>query len=164
MSVVKQNVKLKNLIKMTLIKFKNDTPATSRDRFVHFPDLFNDLFENVITPDFRRSTVPPVNIIDSADSFRLEMAAPGLTKEDFKINLENDLLSISSEKKTEETETKENYTRKEYSFTSFKRSFTLPEMVDTEKISAQYENGIMKVVLPKKEEAKPKLPREVKIS
>jgi len=118
----------------------------------------------VTTSDFRKSTIPAVNIIDSDDSFRLEMAAPGLNKEDFKISLDNDVMTISTEKKAESSEKNEKFTRKEYSYSSFLRSFSLPELVDVEKISAQYENGIMKVVLPKKEEAKPKSPREVKIS
>jgi HSP20 family protein len=92
------------------------------------------------------------------------MAAPGLTKEDFKINVENDVLTVSNEKKTETSEKNEKYTRKEFSYSSFLRSFTLPEIVDMEKINAGYENGILTLTLPKKEEAKPKSPREIKIS
>lgn len=149
---------------MTLINFKNEVPARSREAFPKFNDLFSDLFDNMITSDFRRSTVPAVNIVDSPDNFRLELAAPGLKKEDFKISIDNDVLTISTEKKSETSESGEKYTRKEYSYSSFMRSFTLPEIVDIENITAGYENGIMKVVLPKKEEAKPKMPREVKIS
>ncbi len=149
---------------MTLIKFKNETPARSRERVPYWSDVFNDLFENVVTtPDLRRSTVPNVNIIENDDSYRLELAAPGLKKEDFKISLDNEMLTISTEKKTENTEKNEKYTRKEFSYSSFLRSFTLPDVVDAEKINASYDNGIMTLVLPKKEEAKPKAPREIKV-
>jgi HSP20 family protein len=150
---------------MTLLKIKQEQPTGNRERFRTFPDLVNDLlFDNMITNDFRRSTVPGVNIVETADNFSIEMAAPGLKKEDFKIHLNNDVLTISSEKKSEENETTAKFTRKEYSYSSFVRSFNLPEMVDSEKIEAGYIDGIMKVVLPKKEEAKPKTPREVKIA
>lgn len=144
---------------MTLIKFKNEIPARSRERVPYWSDLFNDLFENVVTtPDLRRSTVPNVNIIENDDNFRLELAAPGLKKEDFKISLDNEMLTISTEKKSENTEKNEKYTRKEFSYSSFLRSFTLPEVVDAEKIKANYENGIMTLELPKKEEAKHQAP------
>lgn len=150
---------------MTLIKFKNDVPVRNRERMPMWSDLINDLFENVVTtPDLKRSTVPAVNIVETDDNYRLEVAAPGLKKEDFRISLENDILTISTEKKSESSEKNEKYTRKEYSYSSFLRSFTLPEIVNTESINASYENGIMTLVLPKKEEAKPKAPREIKIS
>lgn len=148
---------------MTLIKFKNENPVMGRSRVPYFNDLFNDLFENVVASDFRKSTLPNVNIRETADRYILEMAAPGLTKEDFKVNIENEILTVSAEKKSESDEKNEKYTRKEFSYTSFSRSFTLPEMVETEKINARYENGIMMIDLPKKEEAKPKGPREIKI-
>ena len=150
---------------MTLIKFKNDVPVRNRERMPMWSDLINDLFENVVsTPDPKRATVPAVNIVETDENYRLEVAAPGLKKEDFKISLENDILTISTEKKSESSEKNEKYTRKEYSYSSFLRSFTLPEIVNTESINASYENGIMTLVLPKKEEAKPKAPREIKIS
>lgn len=148
---------------MTLIKFKNENPVLGRNRVPYFNDLFNDLFENVITTDFRKNTLPNVNIRETADRYILEMAAPGLEKEDFKVNLENEVLTVSAEKKSESDEKNEKYTRKEFSYSSFRRSFTLPEMVEAEKINARYENGIMMIDLPKKEEAKPKGPREIKI-
>lgn len=149
---------------MTLIKFKNENPARNRERMPYFADLINDLFDTTITPDFRRTTVPGVNISENESLYKLEMAAPGLNKEDFKISLENDVLTVSAEKKSETSESTEKMTRKEFSYSSFNRSFTLPEMVDAEKIMASYENGIMKIELPKKEEAKPKSPKEIKIS
>ena len=150
---------------MTLIKFKNDVPVRNRERMPMWSDLINDLFENVVsTPDPKRATVPAVNIVETDENYRLEVAAPGLKKEDFKVSLENDILTISTEKKSEAVEKNEKYTRKEFSYSSFLRSFTLPEIVNTESINATYEHGIMTLVLPKKEEAKPKAPREIKIS
>ena len=108
---------------------------------------------------------PSVNIIETNDDFKIELAAPGLTKKDFKIDLENEVLTISTEKKSEEKEdTKTNYTRREFDFTKFKRSFTLSEVIDNQSISAKYANGVLIVTLSKKEEAKPQPPRSIKIS
>lgn len=150
---------------MTLIKFKNESAVRNRERMPNWSDLFSDLFENAVTtPDIRRSTVPNVNIIETDENYRLDLAAPGLNKADFKINIENDRLTISTEKKNETSEQNEKFTRKEFSYNSFLRSFTLPEVVNLEQINASYESGILKLVLPKKEEAKPKSPREIKIS
>jgi HSP20 family protein len=158
------HVLLQNSIKMTLIKFKTNNPVRRNERMPLFSDLFNDLFETVNMPDVTRGTVPSVNIIENDDNYRLELAAPGLKKDDFKISIDDDRLTVSSEKETESTDKQEKYTRKEFSYSSFMRTFTLPEMVDSEKISAKYEDGVMTVLLPKKEEAKPKTPREVKVS
>lgn len=150
---------------MTLIKYKNESAVRNRERMPNWSDLFSDLFENAVTtPDIRRSTVPNVNIIETDENYRLDLAAPGLNKADFKINIENDRLTISTEKKNETSEQNEKFTRKEFSYHSFLRSFTLPEVVNLEQINASYESGILKLVLPKKEEAKPKSPREIKIS
>jgi HSP20 family protein len=149
---------------MTLIKFKNESPAKNGEKMPHFNEMFNDFFDGLLTGDFRRTSTPAVNIVDNDDNFKLELAAPGLTKEDFKINVDNELLSISAEKKNESSEKNSRYTRKEFSYVSFKRSFNLPEIVDAENISANYENGVMTLTLPKKEEAKPKPAREIKIS
>ena len=132
-------------------------------RMPYFNDLFNDFFENVVNSDIRKGSVPQVNIRETDTGYHLEMAAPGLNKEDFKISIENEVLTVSGEKKSETSEKSGKYSRKEFSYNSFMRSFTMPEVVDTEKIMAKYENGIMMVDLPKKEEAKPKTPREVQI-
>ncbi|MDO8896442.1 MAG: Hsp20/alpha crystallin family protein, partial [Bacteroidales bacterium] len=105
------------------------------------------------------------NIKEDENGFEVEMAAPGFEKKDFKIDLNNNLLTISSEKKIEnETKEGQQFTRREYSYQSFSRSFTLPNLVDSEKITAKYENGILKVAIPKKEEAKPKPIKQIKIS
>lgn len=148
---------------MTLIKFKNGSPVVAGSRMPYFNDIFNDFFGNVVNPDLRSGSVPQVNIRETDEGYHLEMAAPGLAKEDFKISIENEVLTVSGEKKKQTTEKNEKYTRKEFAYNSFMRSFTLPEIVDTEKIRARYENGIMTVDLPKKEEAKPKSPREIQV-
>jgi HSP20 family protein len=108
--------------------------------------------------------VPSVNITENDKEFRIEMAAPGLDKKDFKVEVENGLLCISSEKEEETTEEKKNYTRREYSFNSFSRSFTLPENSLPEKINASYQNGILSIVLPKKEVSVLKTAKEIQVS
>jgi HSP20 family protein len=112
------------------------------------------------------TTLPAVNVIESENDYLIEVAAPGMKKEDFKIDLDNNQLSISSEKKSEKKDEKKGtYTRKEFSYQSFQRSFTIPEHeVDGEKISAKYCDGVLCITLPKKEEAKPRPAREIKIS
>ena len=149
---------------MTLIKLKNDSAPKHADKMPYFNEMFNDFFDGLLTGDFRRTSTPAVNIIEGGDNFKLEVAAPGLAKDDFKINVDNDLLSVSAEKKNETNEKNNRYTRKEFSYVSFKRSFNLPEIVDADNINANYENGVMTLTLPKREEAKPKPVREIKIS
>jgi len=93
------------------------------------------------------------------------MAAPGMEKDDFKIELNNSVLSISSEKESKnETKEGKNITRREFSYQSFSRSFTLPAIVETDRITSKYENGILQVNIPKKEEAKPKPLKQIKVS
>ena len=135
-----------------------------------------DKFINNVLSDFDKSFTgalagsiekkhPSVNIIESDDDFKIELAAPGLTKKDFKIDVENDVLIIFAEKKSEGKEGKKtNYTRREFDFTNFKRSFTLSEVIDSQSISARYANGVLIVTLSKKEEAKPQPARSIKIS
>jgi HSP20 family protein len=106
-----------------------------------------------------------VNIKESTDEFEVELAAPGLDKKDFNIELNNDMLTISSEKKIEnEIKEGQQFARREFSYQSFSRSFTLPNTVDNEKIRAKYENGILRVSIPKKDEAKPKPVKQIDIS
>ncbi|MEJ2594145.1 MAG: Hsp20/alpha crystallin family protein [bacterium] len=95
--------------------------------------------------------------------YLVELAAPGMKKSDFKINLDRNVLTISSETKQEDQEETKNFSRKEYSFSSFERSFTLPEAVNQEKIDAKYQDGVLKINLPKKEEVLSK-PKEISIS
>lgn len=133
--------------------------------------IFPSLMNNLLSPDWfgglenTQASVPAVNIVENENDFRLAFAVPGFTKEDFNIELDNETLTVSSIKK-EEKEKEENvhFTRREFSYQSFKRAFTLPESVDGGKISATYENGILRLVLPKKEEALPKPKRFIEIA
>lgn len=132
---------------------------------VMFPSLMNDIFN----PDWfggmetNNHAVPAVNIKENDTSFTIEFAVPGFKKDDFNIELDNDVLTVSSELKESKETKEENFTRKEFSFTSFKRSFTLPETVDGGKINASYEDGILRLFVPKKEEALPKPKRLIEI-
>ena len=128
-----------------------------------FDDLFNNSFSNFVGSDFA-SNVPSVNISESADDFKIELAAPGLQKEDFDINVEKNNLTISAKKETSNEVNEEMFTRKEFSYSSFSRSFQLPEGVESNAIEANYENGILGIVLPKKEEAKELAPRAIEVS
>ncbi|UBM62137.1 Hsp20/alpha crystallin family protein [Candidatus Sulfidibacterium hydrothermale] len=140
---------------MSLVKF-NQYPT--------FTDLLENIERNFLgRVDEYTGDVPAVNIKEEKDKFVLEMAAPGMKKDDFQINLDNYQLTISSEKKEEKNEKDDNYTRREFFYSTFSRSFTLPKSVDVEKIKADYKNGILSVVLPKKEE-ETKLTRQIKIS
>ena len=128
-------------------------------------NLFEDFFagiNEVIGNDFVDSR-PTVNVVENEDTYSLKLAAPGLEKKDFELNIDKNLLTISVEKEIETTEG-ERYTRREFSYNKFMRSFRLPKTVKTEDISAAYKNGILTVTLPKKEEAKELPPRKVKIS
>lgn len=150
---------------MTLIKWKNNRPANVFDTV---PSLFNDFFEGMFNNDLMNREmmryVPSVNIAERKDDFRIELAAPGYMKEDFKVEHDNGVLTISSEKKDEKADSDDRYTRREFSFSSFRRTFSLPEYVDAEKISAEYKDGLLTLTIPKREEAKQKPVREIRIS
>lgn len=111
------------------------------------------------------TSLPAVNVKENENEFLIEVAAPGLKKEDFKVNYDNGHLTISSEKKNEVEEKKgEKITRREFSYQSFQRSFTISEnVVNAEKIVASYDNGILHITLPKREEVKPKPAKQIKI-
>lgn len=134
---------------MTLVKFNNKTRNTAP----YFNNVFDSLFSEALDKSQSVNKVPNVNIYEAANEYKIELAAPGLNKEDFKIELKNDNLSVWVEKKIE-AEFQKDYTRKEFDYNSFARSFVLPEGVDAEKISATYINGILYVSIGKKEEAK----------
>ena len=112
------------------------------------------------------TSIPAVNIRETEESFSVEVAAPGKTKEDFNIELDNDVLTISSEEKNENesNENKGRFTRKEFNYSTFKRAFSLPDAVDNTKISATYNNGVLEIALPKREEAKVQAKRLIEIS
>ena len=109
-------------------------------------------------------TLPAVNIKENADEFFLEIAVPGMKKSDFNIDVDNKILSISSEREEEHKEKEENYTRREFGYSSFKRTFTLPESIESDKINAKYNDGILRVHLPKREEAKEKPAKRINVS
>ncbi|HQU59034.1 MAG TPA: Hsp20/alpha crystallin family protein, partial [Saprospiraceae bacterium] len=111
------------------------------------------------------TTIPAVNIIESNDGFTVEMAAPGMNKKDFQIELENEILKISSQKEVkQEIKEDDRYTRREFSYQSFQRTFHLPKsVVDDSKIKAKYEDGVLRVMIPKREEAKKLPPRKIAI-
>ena len=144
---------------MSLVKFSNQMPNVF-DRFFE-----NDMFDwSNRNYSKTNTTVPAVNVKEDKDGFDVEMSAPGFEKGDFKIELNNNLLTISSEKKlVNETKEGQQFTRREFSYQSFSRSFTLPETIEGEKIEAKYENGILSVSIPKKEEAKPKPLKQIEV-
>lgn len=109
-------------------------------------------------------TLPAVNILEEEKEFLIELAAPGMNKKDFHINVENGILTISVEKEIEKEEEKKNYTRKEYNFSQFTRSFSLPENVSDEKIKALYEDGILKLQVAKKEPTKVLPKKEITVA
>ncbi len=133
-------------------------------------NFFPSLMEEFFRPDWMGGiqnanvSVPPVNIRETDNAFEVELSAPGKSKEDFNIELENDMLVISSEQKTENTTEEGKFTRREFTHSAFKRSFSLPETVKDDDIQAVYENGILKITLPKKEEALPKPKRMIEIN
>jgi HSP20 family protein len=136
-----------------------------------FPTFFDNLFNrNLMDWDNlnfseTNTTIPAVNVKEDTDKFQIEVAAPGMKKDDFRLKLENNVLNICSERKEEKEEKKENYSRKEFSYQSFQRSFNLPEgHILSDKISARYNEGILTVELPKREEVKPQPPKEINIS
>jgi HSP20 family protein len=147
---------------MALIKRDEMVPAWSNffnDFFNH--DLFDWSLRHITSPN---STLPSMNVKETPEAFEIEMAAPGMEKDDFKIELDNGYLTISSEKKQENTnEEKGKYTRREFSYQSFSRTLELPTSADNEKISAKYDKGILKVTISKKEEEKPKPVKTIEI-
>ncbi|SFS33334.1 Hsp20/alpha crystallin family protein [Lutibacter maritimus] len=123
------------------------------------PTIFDDFFRDWSSSNFSRTntTLPAVNIKEDDEQFVVKVAVPGMDKKDFNINLDNNILTIQSEKEAENNDESENYTRKEYSYQSFRRSFTLPKnVVDSDKIEANYVNGELQIIIPKLEIAKPK--------
>ncbi|MDR9373643.1 MAG: Hsp20/alpha crystallin family protein [Schleiferiaceae bacterium] len=145
---------------MTLIK-RNDASF--------LPNLWEDFFDSDwmggLAPRRNLGTMPAVNIKDEADHIALELAAPGMKKDDFKVDLEHNVLTISAEQKEEHEDRGENsaYTRREFNYQSFSRSFTLPDSVKTDKISAKYHDGVLNIHIPKKDEAKAQPARQIEI-
>ena len=149
---------------MTLVK-RNGSLVNSLPML--FDDFFNRDMFNWNNSNFSdtNTTIPAVNIKETADHYEVEVAAPGMTKKDFKVELDGNLLTISSESQQQERATEESYSRREFSYQSFQRTFNLQkDVVDIDKISARYENGLLQLLIPKKEEAKQKPARLIQIS
>lgn len=134
-----------------------------------FPTLLSDFFDadRFFSPRWLErefeNTIPSVNIKENGKEFNIELAAPGFNKNDFKVSVEDNVLTISAEKKEEKKEEGERFTRKEFSYNTFSRSFTLPQSVNTDKIDAKYTDGILKLCIPKKEAAKALPKKEIKV-
>jgi HSP20 family protein len=143
---------------MTFVKVNNPVQKSINQFFDEFlneiPSTWNRNVQNVFNP--------PVNILETKDAYHMELNAPGRNKEDFKISVENGLLTISFEKKAENVSEDVKSVRKEFSFESFKRSFNVDEKILADNIQAKYENGVLKLYLPKKEEVK-ETPKQISI-
>lgn len=131
-------------------------------------DLFDTFDSFFRRPDYdrfgTRGLVPSVNVSENIKDYELDVAAPGLKKEDFDVNIENDVITVSREEKHEDEKKEDNFTRREFSYSSFSRSFRLPEDVDRENISARYEDGVLKLTLPKLGEEDRKTTKKIEIS
>ncbi|HMM11914.1 MAG TPA: Hsp20/alpha crystallin family protein [Bacteroidales bacterium] len=142
---------------MNMIRF-NQNPISLLN------EILEDFDRNFVRPSDVYAVRPTVNVVEKEDSFVIDVAAPGLKKEDFRIKLDNQLLTISAEVSDSQEEKKEKYVRREFWYGSFERSFNLPKTINLEQIKADYNNGILSIVLPKKEEAKVAINREIAIS
>lgn len=135
---------------MSLVKVRTNDATQANP----FQNLFNDFFEGEFLPGrpvMRSGSTPAANIQETEKAYHIELASPGMTKKDFKIEVDEDLLTIRSEKESKKEEEGTRYTKREFNYTSFVRSFRLPEEVDAENISASYTDGILKLEIPKKE-------------
>jgi len=144
---------------MTLLRVynKNGNDVASNNQY-RYSDLMQDFFGD----SMRNYSAPKVNIIERNESFEVQIALPGIKRDDIKINVDKDIMTVSHSVSQENNE--ECYTRKEFDFNDFERSFNLPESVNTEKISAGMQDGILNIYLSKKEESIDKGPKEIKIS
>jgi HSP20 family protein len=140
---------------MTTLKFNQPTLKTL--------DSFLDNLLSDLPVANNGMNVPPVNIFETNDNYELEFNAPGRNKEDFKVTVDKNILTVSFEKKEEQKDEKRQFIKREFGFQSFKRSFTLDEKINADGINAKYENGILYLTLPKKEEVKV-MPKEIAVS
>ncbi|HTN21727.1 MAG TPA: Hsp20/alpha crystallin family protein [Pelobium sp.] len=144
---------------MTLVKFNDQKKANG---YSTFNELFDSFFNDSFVAHKPAYQVPAVNVSETENAFILDLAAPGLKKEDFKIALEKDVLTISADVKNETNEEGAKFNKREFSYHAFSRSFNLPDLVDHGNIEASYENGVLQISIPKKEEAKV-LSRQIEI-
>lgn len=152
------------------VKTGNKKPTESNFNLLpSLPSWFDDILGKGLGTEFMSNfytglTLPAVNVVNSDSEFVIDMAVPGMKKSDFEILIDNHVLSIGVETKTENNENSKNYTRREFGYSSFKRTFAIPDSVNADKILADYSDGILKIHLPKKEEAKKKPMKKIKIS
>ncbi len=150
---------------MTMLTVRPETGRIHTPRFANLiENIFDTDFPMFLNNELYKHTGPSVNIKDTKEAYNIEVSAPGFVKESFNVKVEDNILTITGEAKEDKLEEGDKYTRKEFVHTSFKRSFTLPKTIVADRIGAAYENGILKVTLPKIEEAKAKGTIEVKIS
>ncbi|NML59469.1 Hsp20/alpha crystallin family protein [Chryseobacterium cheonjiense] len=150
---------------MSIVKRNNGSLLSANPRTL-FDDFFSRELFNWGNNNFSSTltTLPSVNIRENNENFEVEVAAPGMEKQDFQITLEGNMLTISSSRKNQKEEKDENYIRREFSYQSFRRSIELAEnVVDEEHIEARYENGVLKLTIPKSEKAKKQAPRLIEI-
>lgn len=150
---------------MTLVKFKNNNALgnfSSLTRPFSFPSFFPDALERLLT-DEEVSWMPSVNIKERANDFKIDLAVPGMNKKDFKIEVEDGVLTVSGQRNEEIKEEDEKITRREFHYGVFKRSFTLPDSADSESVSASYQDGVLSLVVGKREEAKPKPKKQITV-
>ncbi|QEM12454.1 HSP20 family protein [Mucilaginibacter gossypiicola] len=137
---------------MTLVKFN---PAKKNGSLMPgFNDVFDSIFNDTFFNDRLTSRVPAANISETEDHYHVELAAPGLKKEEFKLNLDRNVLNVAVEQGNENNDGAKNYSKREYSYNSWVRSFTLPESANAESIEATYTDGVLKIDIAKREEAK----------
>ncbi|WP_442591353.1 Hsp20/alpha crystallin family protein [Pedobacter sp. AW31-3R] len=137
---------------MTLVKFNSDKNKNAN--VPAFSNVFDSIFNDTFFSDRMMTRVPAANISETADHFHVELAAPGLKKDDFKLKLERDVLSISVEQVNQNEAAERSYAKREFSYSSFVRAFTLPESANAEGIEAKYNDGVLCINIPKREEAK----------
>ena len=129
----------------------------------YWDNFFNDSFFNQLNSTTHKGNSPAVNVSEDDKSYTIEVAAPGIARKAFNLEIENDLLTISTEKKESKSEQKQNFLRREFNYQTFKRSFQLPETIDQEQIRATHDAGILTLTLPKKEEVVQKAPRQIEV-
>jgi HSP20 family protein len=148
---------------MSLIKRTNGNVPSSRTLLSDFFDT-ERFFGSQLFPSFNTDWIPAVNVIENEKDYSIELAAPGFKKNDFKVEVENGILNISAERKEEKEEKEKNYTRREFSYNEFSRSFTLPENSSEENVQAKYDDGVLKLTLAKKVETPAKKKKEVQVA
>jgi len=137
---------------MTLVKFNSENKKNGA--VPRFNNVFDSIFNDTFFSDRMMSRVPAANISETTDHFQVELAAPGLKKEDFKLKLERDVLTVAVEQEDQNEQADRSYAKREFSYSSFVRAFTLPDSADVEGIQARYTDGVLMIDIPKREEAK----------